>query len=367
MPRKSVVGNAIPTGGIISNNLKADSNHTHPPIELNTLNKVGRTEAFKAGQTGQDKKVSSIFPLSGKTKIIIAVIVVIILVAVAVGVPVGVIMSKKSEVKPEVPDQLKRSGQQAPGPAPVPGPATASGPAPVSSQSLVLSQPQVQTSASLQEKDNSNITRVLLFTLEKLLKPEPVIEQESPNNKKILLNNINDIYNINNKIINLVTNVDAKFAIITGIKIKNCKIILTRWQNNIKETKEYVQYMKDTPDDWLDPPFNINFPYYQIATIYIMSEILLLDSAGQVIKNEQIFEKEITKEIKISIPFVSFKIRNCKVTVKQPSQIEEVFEHRTIKDDTNNIKNDSKCYLKKSFAIDTEYNNQKTITIVPIK
>jgi hypothetical protein len=95
-----------------------------------------------------------------------------------------------------------------------------------------------------------------------------------------------------------------------------------------------------------------------------MSEILLFDSAGQVIKNEQIFEKEITKEIKISIPFVSFKIRNCKVTVKQPGQIEEVFEHSLKQDNAND---DSKCYLKKSFAIDTDYNNQKTITIVPIK
>ena len=125
-----------------------------------------------------------------------------------------------------------------------------------------------------------------------------------------------------------------------------------------KKTEEYVQYMKDKPDDWLDIPFDINYPYYQIATITIMSEILLFDINGAVIKDKRIFEKDITEIINLSeIEFTSFKIRNCKVTVKQPDKIEdnfkhidEIFEHRSTKDDTKDIKDDSKCFLYKSFG-----------------
>lgn len=347
-----------------SNHSNHNANFGNGLPELKILNKAKRTELSEQSkqqkneqQDSNNSKKSGYLvswnPLSKWPTIILIVILLIIIIAAIV---IPVILSKKKEEKvPDQSEQSRRSGQEGIPSIPTLGPAS----------SQTQAQSEVETSV-----DNSNITRVLFFTLEKLVASDDklkVYEKEGGFNKRILINDINDINNINNKIINLVTEVNAKNAIITGIKIKNCKIILTRYPNSQKETKEYVQYMKDKPDDWLNIPFDINFPYYQTAVISIMSEILLFDSAGQVIKDERIFEKEITKEIKISIPFVSFKIRNCKVTVKRPSQIEEFFEHSSKNDDTNNIRNDSKCYFKKSFLIDTDYNNQKTITIVPFR
>jgi len=374
MPRKSSSGSSV-NGLALSTKeaLEQASDYSHSNHNANfgnevpILNKENRNKEFnelkkqKNGQQDSNNSKKSGFLVSWnpltKWPTIILIVILLIIITAAIVIPVILLKPKpKSEEKvPDQSEQSRRSGQEGIASIPTLGPAS----------SQTQAQSEVETSV-----DNTNITRVLFFTLEKLVASGDklkVYEKEGEFNKRILLNDINDINNINNKIINLVTEVNAKNAIITGIKIKNCKIILTRYPNSQKETKEYVQYMKDKPDDWLNIPFDINFPYYQTAVISIMSEILLFDSAGQVIKDERIFEKEITKEIKISIPFVSFKIRNCKVTVKRPSQIEEFFEHSSKNDDTNNIRNDSKCYFKKSFLIDTDYNNQKTITIVPFR
>jgi hypothetical protein len=370
MPRKSSSGSSV--NGIALSTEKAleqasHSNHANfdngLPV-LNTLNKEKRNKEFnelKKQKNGQQdlnnlKKSGYLVswnPLSKWPTIILIVILLIIIIA-AIVIPIILLKPKSEEKVPDQSEQSRRSGQEGIASIPTLGPAS----------SQTQAQSEVETSV-----DNSNITRVLFFTLEKLVASGDKLklyEKEGKFNKRILINNINDIYNINNKIINLVTPVNAKEAIITGIKIKNCKIILTRWPNSQKETKEYVQYMKDKPDDWLDIPFDINFPYYQTAVISIMSEILLFDINGYVIKDERIFEKDIIKEITFSIPFTSFKIRNCKVIVKQPYQIEESFVHRSNEDDTKDIKNDSKCYLKKSFT-NTENNNYKTIIIIPFK
>jgi hypothetical protein len=380
MPRKSSSGLSV--NGQALSTVKAleqasHSNHSNnPSIQLPTLDKAKRTKLFEQSKQKNEQQDSNNSKKSGylvswnplsKWPTIILIVILLIIITAAIVIPIILLKPKSEEKVPDQSEQSRRSGQEASasgttttttGPAYEPGSSA-------QSQSQSQSQSEVQTLETLEKSDKSNITRVLFFTLEKLVtQPRIVNEKESTLNKRILINNIDDIYNINNKIINLVTPVNAKEAIITGIKIKNCKIILTRWPNSQIETKEYVQYMKDKPDDWLDIPFDINFPYYQTAVISIMSEILLFDINGNVIKDERIFEKDIIKEITFSIPFTSFKIRNCKVIVKQPNQIEESFEHRSNEDDTKDIKNDSKCYLKKSFT-NTENNNYKTITIIP--
>jgi hypothetical protein len=388
MPRKSkslLIEQALSSEEALKQ--ASHSNHSNNPnnlsIQLPTLDKAKRTKLFEQSKQKNEQQDSNNSKKSGylvswnplsKWPTIILIVILLIIIIAAIVIPIILLKPKSEEKVPDQSEQSRRLDQQASASgttttttAPTSGTTTgpAYGPTPGS-------QSEVQILETLEKPDKSNITRVLFFTLEKLLPdsdktactPNCVYEKESTLNKRILINNIDDIYNINNKIINLVTPVNAKEAIITGIKIKNCKIILTRWPNSQIETKEYVQYMKDKPDDWLDIPFDINFPYYQTAVISIMSEILLFDINGNVIKDERIFEKDIIKEITFSIPFTSFKIRNCKVIVKQPNQIEESFEHRSNEDDTKDIKNDSKCYLKKSFT-NTENNNYKTITIIP--
>lgn len=329
-----------------------------------------KSQAQQTPQTPQIPQAKN-SSLSTRTRIIIGVVVVIVL-GVLFGVLFGVL---------KVQDQSAQTPTQTPAqtPAQTPVQTPAQTPAP---KEKVQDQPEEKVQdqpvqAQEVDKDKSDITRVKLFTLEKLLPesdksactPNCVYEREGEFNKKILLN---DTYNINNRIKNLVTTVYAnsdKHAIIYGIKIKNCKIILTRYLNTEIETIERVQYMKDKPDDWLSESFDtITFPYYQTATIYIMSEILLFDSAGQVIKDERIFEKEITKEIEISkIQFNGFKIRNCTITLyKDITEIEDgmatIYIDKIGKVFSHSSPNDVDNYNRKSFI--DGYNR---IKIIPIK
>jgi len=207
---------------------------------------------------------------------------------------------------------------------------------------------------------------------------------------------------INKKIKNLVTKVtlyseNTNQKNIKKIKIKNCKIILNRFQTDlngktvydkdgkpIPEQIERFHYMQDKyeQNDWFEETFS--FPnYYFSAIISIMSEVILYNGMGNVIVNKNINNKDITEVIEISdIPFSGFKIRNCTITLysdttriregdafidqndKIIDETGEVFYHSS-KDDNLDENDDSKCYSRKSFAgAGVGYNR---IKIVPIR
>ena len=178
------------------------SNHANGLPALKTLNKEQRNKEFqeskqqKNGQQDSNNSKKSGFLVSWNplTKWPTIILIVILLSIITAAIVISVILLKpKSEEKvPDQSEQSRRSGQEGIPSIPTLGPAS----------SQTQAQSEVETSV-----DNSNITRVLFFTLEKLVASGDklkVYEKEGKFNKRILLNNINDI-NINNKIIHICT------------------------------------------------------------------------------------------------------------------------------------------------------------------
>ena len=162
-------------------------------------------------------------------------------------------------------------------------------------------------------------------------------------------NRIDDTYNKINYKINTEKSLITDVTVSTGlgfrsIRISNCKVNL---KNANGGTVEYKHFMVE-PDNW----FKTNLlEKYDIAKITIMSEIILYDSDGKVIENNNIFKIDINNNIELSdISFSAFKIRNCKIFLypdKNFTGKEDTFNHSSKNDDAND---DSKCFLYKSFG-----------------